>query len=498
MSRSEHATRRERRDPGDLARKRRIKAQVARVRQRPREALPAAMVEGVPIEIRDAGPFIHYPASIEDLRAVMARLPPGAFDGIAGIVLQLPERDEPDDGTDARSEVYDPYLGRLRGEVVPGVYGGSLLGTYDPAGAIITLHAYVYDPAIRDRQIVEIWLRLRMLATFMHELGHHEESTAIGDRARWRKDGLIASEAHAETIEHAWTRDVVVPFLEEVDPLGVAALRTWLETHGGIALPLEVLAGDPRTTRPEEAGERVFFGPDGAFESLVEAVWRGDPPIATQLRFATELHYGLNYDEALEIIARVLTRHPDHAEALVLRADIFVHQERLDDADAIATALLLRDPARGDAWEVIADVARARGDWARLEAAATQLIAWFAGTASLSHALAQRVRARIELADWDGAAADLAAMEAEARYDRLRTQVRIWRCVMMVRRGEYAEGLPRARALVAEGRYGFVVRAALAEAARALRQPCDDVDELVEELRREGYRAWADRIVALQ
>ncbi len=488
MSRSEHATRRDRRDPGDLARKRRIKAQVAQVRQRPREALPPVEVHGVPIAIRDTGPFIHYPAA-DDLRAVLARLPPGAIDGIAGIELRLPAADDDvDDGEP------DPYLGRLRNEAVPGVHSGRVIGTYDRDTAIIALHAYVYDPALRDRGIVELWLRLRMLATLMHELGHHEEWTAVGARARWRKDGLIASEAHAETIEYAWTRDVVVPYLEEVAADEVAALRAWLERHGGIAVPLEMLADDPRQSDPVAPAEALWFGPDGAFRNLLRGVWSGADPLAVQVEFANQLHYGLNYDEALEILARVLAREPDHLDALTLRADIFVHQDRIDEADAIAQTLRVREPVADHLWDVIADVAEARGDWPGLEVAAAERIRRYAESYALSRALAQRVTARIELGDWAGAEADLAAMEREARSDRQRAHARLWRCVLTVRRGDFADGLPLARALLAERRPGLLARAAFADAAGALGVACDD--DVVEELRAAGYRAWADLIAS--
>ncbi|MCE9576145.1 MAG: tetratricopeptide repeat protein [Deltaproteobacteria bacterium] len=488
MSRSEHATRRDRRDPGDLARKRRIKAQVEQVRQRPREALPPVDVHGVPIAIRDTGPFIHYPAA-DDLRAVLARLPPGAVDGIAGIELRLPAAD-----TDVDEGELDPYLGLLRSEAVPGVFGGRVIGTYDRDTAIISLHAYVYDPGLRDRGIVELWLRLRMLATLMHELGHHEEWIAVGERARWRKDGLIASEAHAETIEYAWTRDVVVPYLEEVAAAEVAALRAWLEHHGGIAVPLEMLVDDPRRSAPVAPSEALWFGPEGAFCNLLRDVWSGAEPLAAQVEFATQLHYGLNYDEALEILARVLAREPDHVEALLLRADIFVHQDRIDEADAIAQALRAREPGSDQLWDVIVDVARARGDWPALEAAAAELIRRYAGSYALSRARAQRIAARIELGDWAGAEADLAAMEREARNDRQRAHVRVWRCVLTVRRGDFAAGLPLARALLAERRPGLLARAAFADAAGALGVACDD--DVVEELRAAGHRAWADLIAS--
>src|SRR5262249_38761967 len=120
--------------------------------------------------------------------------------------------------------------------------------------------------------------------------------------------------------------------------------------------------GDPRTTRGMD-GERLFFGVDSAFESLLDAVAKGGQPPATQVAFANDLHYGTNYDEALGILTRVLNEHDGDVDALVLRADILVHQNRLHEADAIARELVQKDRANAAAWQILADVARARGDW---------------------------------------------------------------------------------------------------------------------------------------
>ena len=91
MSRSEHATRRDPRDPGDLERKRLIKAFIEAERASPRRPVPPTDPCGVEISIRDAGPYVHYPASAEDLRAVLARLPLGVSDGLDIIAETLSE-----------------------------------------------------------------------------------------------------------------------------------------------------------------------------------------------------------------------------------------------------------------------------------------------------------------------------------------------------------------------------------------------------------------------
>jgi hypothetical protein len=112
MSRSEHATRREPGDPGDLERKRHVKALVARERLQPRPPWPEVVADAVPITVEDhEGPFVHHPASVDDLRAVIARLPPGSMDGIAGIELCLGRL--PADSADLEDDAIDPLVGRF-------------------------------------------------------------------------------------------------------------------------------------------------------------------------------------------------------------------------------------------------------------------------------------------------------------------------------------------------------------------------------------------------
>src|SRR5690242_17312273 len=89
MSRSEHATRRSPRDHGDLPRKRRIKWLSARERRAAAHELPPVDPGSIAIVVRDRGPYVHYPASADDVRAILHRVPPGAVDGIGTIELDL-------------------------------------------------------------------------------------------------------------------------------------------------------------------------------------------------------------------------------------------------------------------------------------------------------------------------------------------------------------------------------------------------------------------------
>jgi tetratricopeptide (TPR) repeat protein len=392
MSHSIHATRRDPRDPGDLSRKRWVKELVAVERHHDRSQLPLVPMEAIPITVHAESGDVHFPASVADLRGLMARLPPGCLAGVRGIELSL--------GAHAEGG----------GEIMSGVFGGDVLGRYTSNGPDIHLHAYVYDASLADRAVFEPYLRLRMLSTFVHEIGHHLDLTTRDARGRWRAEDDDEAEITAEAIEYAWTRDYVIPHLEEAHGGEVAALKAWILEHGGLVVPLDVLVGDPRTTRGKD-GIRLFFSVGGAFHALFTAVSEGKRPPETHLDFARELHYGEHYEEALTIIARVLDQHPGHATALTLRADIFMHEGRVDEALAIARGVLLVDGDHADAWEIVRDAGQARGQWTLVLEAASRGVALLEGWRRRS-SLVLRTRAHLELAHFEAAEQDLAELSA--------------------------------------------------------------------------------------
>jgi len=163
-------------------------------------------------------------------------------------------------------------------------------------------------------------------------------------------------------MEHQWTREVVLPYLEKAYPKEVQALRKWVAHRGGLLQPLEFFAGDSRRT--ERNGlERLAFTTSGAFES-----WVGDLPecatlTASRLAFAWELHYADSYEQCLLILERILASKPADVNALVCKADTLVHLGRLDEALVCAEKVLSSEAANADAWETRGDVFECRHDW---------------------------------------------------------------------------------------------------------------------------------------
>lgn len=397
---------------GDLGHKRDAKKQVGKQRRARSIPLPTVTADSIRIEVRDESGFVHYPASPDDLRAVLRLLPAGILDGIDSIWLCLGAgyQESSYDGSSEAQE-NDPHTGRLGSELLSGVFIGHTLGVYLPKRRRIDLCAYVYDAALPQREMWEVWLRLMMLKTFVHEVAHHHDFSTRVARGRWRADNSDNLEIYAEKMAHEWMRLIVIPYVERRYPVPLKVLRDWLQQHAGIALPLDLLVGDwRRTAKGGMMTENAFFNMAIAFGNLARSVGAGEDKAKTKLQFARELHYKAFYKEALHIIAGVLNEQVDNTEALTLQADIYIHQKQYDLAFPSLQSVVARQPDDRDAWDCLADVYEAREDWPNLIIATTRLIEQRKGRHCPPGWLSSRARALLETGDYAGLKADLDAL----------------------------------------------------------------------------------------
>jgi hypothetical protein len=464
----------DRRDLGVRAQLRDVKERVRAERDRKR-GVPLLPVHALPIVVTDGGRYVRYPASPDDLRRLLARLPTGIADGLTRVELL------PADDRERRDETVDPFVRRLTIETAPGIWSSFVLGWYGLDTRVIRLFGYVYDPERPDRGIVDLYFRLRMLTTFVHELAHHQDLTTRWGRRQWRRDDRQRDEVYARDLEHAWTQDFVVPYLRETYPDEVASLGRWIETHGGKSVSLSVLAGDPRY--------ELLLNGDLAFESLLQAVAKGGSAPDTHVSFADDLRYCGRVDDALEIVGNVLRDHPRHHAALLLHGRLLLEDGRLDEAAAIAEA--------ASAWELVSEIAFARSDWEGALAAGVRV---HQGPV-LSNARAWRVRetmvrALLELERFDEVEQSLVWLRGWDALRRSRPkELEMLECLVLLRRGACEEALARATTLLESGGTFFVVRATRFEAACRLGRSPDPLDQETKDgLRRLGYGAWVDRI----
>ena len=366
------------------------------------------------VEIRAFGEsqYVHFPAGEDDVREVLGRLPRGVLDGLAGVTLHPGwETQSETAARDPGGEEADPFIGRLGFNRFPGVWSGRILGRYRPGAAEIELHAYVYDPADPWRHVWEPLLRLEALSVLAHEVAHHHDHATRTGRGRWRADRRETNERYAERMQHQWTHGVVLPYLRERYAVEVALLERWIERHGGIAIPLETLADDPRTTERggRENVSRLLWKPSAAIDQLLCAVREGEPLWRCRLAFALELYYLDLSDEALAVLERVLRERPGEPEALARKANVLIQLGRHGEALSLADALEAGDDLV-NAWTVRMRVAEALERWPEMAEAATRLMeeAEAAGSAMRARQMRfRRAKAFLRAGDLAGAREDV-------------------------------------------------------------------------------------------
>ncbi len=348
-----------------LWRKRQIKSSVLAERH-PAEVtgMPVAASE-IPVRVIETHEHLYHAASELDIRSVLTRLPPEATEGISLVRLELGL--EYMKGKKQAHDDVDPWFGRPSGKIFGEVYAGKILGTYYPESGSISLYGYAYDQEKLPlpKRLCELYLRLKVLATLVHEVAHHHDHQCRVNRGRWLADRTENVENYAEIMEHKWTQEVVVPYLEEACPRDVRGLLAWVARKGGLRLPLTFFVGDPRTTL-RNGLVRFFFPTDRAFESWVDDLEENPTLLGSRLAFAWELHYCDHYEECLQIVDRCLRQEPHHLPALICRGDTLVHLERFDEALEMAKRVMRDDAGNADAWEICGDVWIAKADWKAL------------------------------------------------------------------------------------------------------------------------------------
>jgi hypothetical protein len=402
------------------------------VRQRRRGSDPAVPVDvtATPIVERDAGTHVRHPASAEDLREILRRLPRRP-EGLGRIELCLGGA-----GRGKRSEV-DPYTGSPGHELVPGVFAPEVRGHYRERSGALRLHAYVYagEPA----PFIAMYLRLRVLVTFVHELAHHHDFAFRIQGDRWRMDDRKKTESFARRLGFEYATSCVLPYLAERYPAEHAALVDWIALHAGIALPLDLLVDDRESDEGYDASMV-----DHGFCELVRECAAGDPT-SGRIGLAICLHLA-GHDAYSETMARaLLAGDPDDRNGLLLCATIAARRGEFEPAEAMLGRLRLRNPEDATAWHELALVLRAQSAWERLaDLASDEIIR--GGKLELT-ALHHRARASIMLGRWDTVTGDIATLRERGA----RRSAEAFLAWMLCRRGQARDALAGAHRVLMLG-----------------------------------------------
>lgn len=187
------------------------------------------VLDAIPIVVHDRAPAIHYPATINDLRAVVDGLPPDILLGVRTIEYRLwPTYRYPGHTHGPFPVVPDPIYGRRSVKALGGVWVAPNLATYRPRTGHIYLHAYVIDPAWPDAAELTAVLKLTMLTSFVHELAHHDDHRRRTARGRWCLLDVGRAEAYAESVADHWRETVVLPYILQQYPAEVEQASGWV------------------------------------------------------------------------------------------------------------------------------------------------------------------------------------------------------------------------------------------------------------------------------
>lgn len=320
--------------------------------------------KGIVINVMDEGEYIHYPITKDDLVEVAKRLPVNAIAGIESITLCLGKEYQEEEFEGFGEKSYDPYTGRIYSGNGP-IYTPPILGVYRWSNNRIFLFAYVYDRHKLELDVVEPFLRLKMLRTFIHEVAHHDDSLRRSGRGHCFGLNEDRCENYAEVQETLWAESIVLPYLVETYPDEYSRLTSWIKEMGGIDISLKRLIG-------ESSGRvgnlyRLGFTVDSAVEEMIKNVSDGKSHREVMLDFANDLHIGDHYDECMKALETLLSRDSLDAEALGVKADTLIHLEKYDEAEITAKECLRIAPSNVDALDVLCDAEIRRKNWELLK-----------------------------------------------------------------------------------------------------------------------------------
>jgi hypothetical protein len=311
------------------------------------------------VKVIDDGEYIHFPASKEDILGVIERLPYNVVAGIDSINLCLGK-----EYMEERSEdtLRDSFTNRICANEERLIFAPPALGTYYTDTCKIFIYAYVYDREQLKLNVIEVYLRLQMLSTLVHEIAHHEDNIFRTSRGKWLGFNDWKCEDYAEFQQMNWAKDAVIPYLMDTYPDEYNALLDWIEKYGGVRISLEKLAGE---SRGRKIGDKIklVFSASAAVEYLFENIIKGMNEHDAMLEFAKDLHYGDHYEECLVSLDTILKANPKYSDALGVKADTYIHEEEYIKAEETAIECLLIDNKNTDALEALCDVKQHGKDW---------------------------------------------------------------------------------------------------------------------------------------
>lgn len=310
----------------------------------------------------DNNEYVHYLVTEQDIIEIIKRLPLGVLSGIDSITFCLGKEYQEKASDNGSEELRDPFTGRICCNEKGPIYFSPVNGTYYPETCKIFLYAFVYDKRELKLNVIEPYLKLQKLATFVHEVAHHDDNMRRSRRGRWIGVNEWKCEDYADLCKKHWIEEAVVPYLLEQYPEEYKELSNWVKEYGGVDFSLIKLAGE-RGGRNIDGLVSLGTSASVAVEELFINVISEKPREEAMIEFAKELHFADYYEECIKSLGTLLTIDPNNSEAIGIKADTYIHLEKYHEAEMTANKCLSIDENNTDALEALCDVQQQNGDW---------------------------------------------------------------------------------------------------------------------------------------
>ena len=176
----------------------------------PKEIFIPVGAEGIKYSEEKTVPQLFFPATLNGVKGVMAKLPSDYLNGASHIRLET-GGDYIYASRPGNDYVLDPISNRKSIAIEPGVFAPVVLGIYSPGSGRIRLFAYALETKAIIPWRTDLFLKLQMLQTLVHEISHSHDKTQRVARGRWRMDQKNKDEAYADRLASDLMGSIVFP-----------------------------------------------------------------------------------------------------------------------------------------------------------------------------------------------------------------------------------------------------------------------------------------------
>ena len=302
--------------------KSRLKKDIIKARKRADSEFTHSLpieIEAINITFDEESDLLHFPVTKEDVLGVLEYMPKDILIGLDSINFCLDDKLEKYIEKWCFDKRFAPEKLTLEHEAII-----DILGYYITPESKIQVFPFIYSKESIKLDVIIPFLKMRMLSTLIHEIGHHDDFMRRNGRGILFNLNSKKDEVYAENFEQIWAKKAVLPYLYKAYPDDYERLTNWIHEFGGIEIPLEVFFG--------EKTESFFTNYIGSLMSLFQDVMDGKSKYEYQERFASNLRSADYYEKSLSAYDLMLVNYPNDSKILTEKARVLIDLKRFEEA----------------------------------------------------------------------------------------------------------------------------------------------------------------------